>query len=441
MAERAMQDAVNGAHGGWLSRAAPPVAKTSFFLYLFFLFFGTSLPFAENAAALEDVAASNPINQYVFSVLYLASFLTLLPGRSRILRLIREEKFLSLFLAWSLATVFWSDFAFVSFKRWIQAFGTATVFSAALLHLESEEEALGYFKSILVLYLPLCLLSVLLVPGAVEPDGSAWRGLASQKNSLGQVSLAGLIVWTLAAREPGPWKRVAAFFFLGLSLVLLIGSRSTTSLLAGAVLLSLAGVLYAERTILRPVAGGILSSLVVLAFFLSLSLLLFLSADLTGSLLQWFGKDRTFTSRVDIWASVYEEAKRHLAFGCGFEGFWVVDNPAVKILVKDLQWLINQAHMGYLDLLNETGIVGLVLFALMGARYFHGLGMPGETHSWKWFVIAALIVNLQESTLFRLHSVNGALFVFSYLSFYARIADQRRISAHPRKGRDQEGAR
>jgi O-antigen ligase len=421
MEARTIDGPANGAGEGWLSKAAPTLAKASFFLYLFFLFFGTSLPFQEDPAALEDIAVSNPVNQYVFSVLYLVSFLALLPGRSRILQLIRREKYLSLFLAWSLASVFWSDFVFISLKRWIQALGMAVIFSAALLHLESEEDALGYLKTILMIYLPLSLLSVLLVPGAVEPAFSAWRGLASQKNLLGQVSLAGLMVWSLSPRETGAWKRIAAFFFGGLSLVLLIGSRSTTSLLTGAVLLSLAGVLAAERTILRPVAGRILSSLVILAFFLSLSLLLFLSPGLLDPVFQWFGKDTTFTSRVDIWANVFEEAKRHLVFGCGFEGYWVMDNPAMRVLLKDLQWLINQSHLGYLDILNETGIIGLAIFALMGIGYFHHLGTLRERHCWKWFVFAALIVNLQESTLFRLQSVNGALFVFSYLALFSRI--------------------
>jgi O-antigen ligase len=178
-------------------------------------------------------------------------------------------------------------------------------------------------------------------------------------------------------------------------------------------------ILRAERTVLRPVAGRLLSSLIVLPFFLFPFLLLYLEPAILESIVNISGKDMTFTSRIDIWENVLADAKRHLFFGCGFEGYWVAGNPRMELLYKELPWVINQAHMGYLDILNETGVVGLFLFALMLAHYLKELLMHGEAEPMKWFFFAALIINLQESTLFRLHLVNGALFILAYLALFA----------------------
>lgn len=403
----------------WLDRNAPKLARISFFLYVFFLFFGTGLPFQDHPTELLETPVSNPINQYVFSALYLASLLALLPVRTRTLQLARQEKFLTLFLLWSLASVFWSDFVFISFKRWIQLLGMVVVFSAALVHRDPGTGILDDLKAVLFLYIPLSLAAVLLVSGATEPDFNAWRGFTSQKNMLGQSSLAGLIVLTLSLREDVSWNRVATCLLWCMTLVLLLGSRSTTSLLAGGILLFAAVVLHAERTLLRPFAGGMISFLTVLAFFLSPVLILFLEPTVLDSIFMEFGKDMTFTNRVDIWANVFDDAKRHLLVGCGFDGYWVPGTTEMDLMFKNLQFIINQGHLGYLDILNETGVVGLGIVASMVIHYLKNLVIGENEEPWKWFVFAALIVNFQESTIFRLHSVNGALFVFSYLALFA----------------------
>jgi O-antigen ligase len=402
-----------------LSIAAPKVARISLLLYLFFLFFGTTLPFRDAPDELQDAEVSNLLNQLVFSALYLASFLALLAERRRALELVRKEKFLALFLLWSLASVFWSDFGFVSLKRWIQTLGMVVVFYAALVHREPGGDALDALRAVLYLYVPLSVLAVFLVPGATETEFDAWRGFTSQKNTLGQVALTSLIVWSLSFRDLASWRRIGIPLCWCLSLLLLVGSRSTTSYLTAAILLFLGAALRAERTLLQPVAGRLLSSLVVLAICLFPLLLLFLEPGALALIVDSLGKDMTFTSRVDIWVNVFEDAKRHLFIGCGFEGYWVAGNPRLALLYRDLPWVINQAHMGYLDILNETGVVGLVLFALMVMHYLKALLAREEAEPLKWFVIAALIVNLQESTIFRLHTVNGALFVFSYLALFS----------------------
>jgi O-antigen ligase len=143
-----------------------------------------------------------------------------------------------------------------------------------------------------------------------------------------------------------------------------------------------------------------------------------------SSIFNAFGKESTFTGRTDLWVEILKEAKGHLFIGCGFEGFWVVGNDSFMSLYTDLSWLTNQAHQGYLDLLNETGLIGLVLLILMVVFYFKNLSNLRKPHLWKWFVVIALIVNFQESTLFRINTLTGVLFTFSYLVLYVERINQ-----------------
>lgn len=394
------------------------LAKASLFICLFFLFFGTTLPFQERIEHLEDVATENPLKQIVFSSLYLVSFISLLPKKPLVIGILKKEKYLGLFLLWSLLTVSWSDFPLVSFKRWLQTAGVVLIFISALLHFESENQPWIYVRAVLFAYIPLSLLSVFLIPGAIH-WGGAWKGFASQKNTLGQVSLLSLIIWSgmVFNRETG--KKTVGLVLVGLSFILLVGSRSTTAMITCGILLLLAGSLYARKTIVRPVVGRLFSSLLLFSFFAPIVLLLVFSPDSLDALFGLFGKDMSFTGRVDIWASMLDEIKRHWIFGCGFQGFWMTSKSALDVIYFDLQWEMTHAHQGYLDILNETGIIGLSIFGMMMISYFRNSWTLEKWNYRSWVVIGVLILNFTESTLFRPDDVIGVLFLLSYLTLYA----------------------
>ena len=135
-----------------------------------------------------------------------------------------------------------------------------------------------------------------------------------------------------------------------------------------------------------------------------------------GSFLKTFGKDLTFTGRKDLWGSVFELTRKRLVFGYGFGGFWVAKSPMLEKIFAEQMWLPNQSHLGYLDILTETGLVGLILFILIVISCFKNFLTLRTTHIWKWFVIIALIVNISESTLFMVNELTGDLFILSYLA-------------------------
>jgi O-antigen ligase len=131
------------------------------------------------------------------------------------------------------------------------------------------------------------------------------------------------------------------------------------------------------------------------------------------------GKDATFSGRTDLWVTIFDGIKTHLLNGCGFGGFWVVGSAPIESLYSIFTWLPNQAHMGYLDIINETGIIGFVIMALMLINYFANLSKFEGSHFWKWFIIAALVLNLMESNLMSYsRSLTSILFLFSYIALF-----------------------
>jgi len=81
------------------------IAIISFVIFLFFAFFGTSLPFQERVRDVDAIGTSNIVNQLVFSLLFLAACISLIPKIYELFILIKKEKFLSFFLIWCLIVI------------------------------------------------------------------------------------------------------------------------------------------------------------------------------------------------------------------------------------------------------------------------------------------------------------------------------------------------
>jgi len=405
------------------------IAKIAFIIFLYFTFFGTTLPFREKVTNVDDIVTSNILNQVVYGLLLLISAPILLKKSDKLILIIKKEKYLSLFLLWCLLSIFWSEFSIVSLKRLIRIFSIITVILAILFYLEESEEVLKYIKYILYIYIPISLLSVLFIPQAIDPQFGSWRGLADGKNQLGQVSLVSTIIWFYAMRLDKSKTKFAPFSMLIGSLILLLGSQSSTSIITFLVLIFFGMLLYLDNLFKTVGFGRTFFVITILAFMVIIVSTFYLAPEILNSMPNYFGKDSTFTGRTFLWTDIFNEAKKHLLFGCGFEGFWLVENLNLTVLYEIYLWLPRQAHNGYLDILNETGFVGLLLFILIPAFYIKNLLKFKKPPFGAWLVIATLIINFQETTLFRAGSLTGALFILSYLILYTRLIQQEQFNS------------
>lgn len=400
-------------------------AKFAFLVYLAALFFGTTMPFQERIKDVSEIATSNIVNQYLFSALYFLAFVGLISKWRVVYQLILKEKWLFMFIGWALLSVLWSEYMSVSFKRWLQLFGSVLICVSALVNFRSEEEVLACFKAVLLIYLPLTVASIILVPGAVHLDSSAWRGLAPHKNILGQACLVSLLVWVFAWRRS--MSRIGQSLCLlgaALSFVLLVGSKSMTSLLTAFILLSVCILAAAVRKIIQPLIGRFSAWLLTATLFACYGAVLLAYPEILSGVVGFFDREINLTGRSDLWARVLEETAGRFILGWGYGGFWVGNSPWLDNLYAEFIWLPNQAHQGYLDILIETGIVGAIIVFFLLLSYFRKLAGSEQSHLWKWFVIMALSINITESTLLKANTLTGTMFLFSYL--FLMIENRRR---------------
>lgn len=392
------------------------VGPIVFVVYFFFVLYGTSLPFQESIQEVDQIGTSNIVNQVAFSFVFLMASVVLVGQLGLVVSVFRRDKLLFIFLAWCFLSLSWSGFPAVSFKRFFQFATTVWVCLAVLLNVDSPEDVVRLMRYLYNIYIPLCLLSVILVAGAMDPETMSWRGLAPSKNHLGQACLISILVYLEWILHGSTKARFVAFGYLMVSVLLLLGSRSTTSLLAILLLAAWQGLVLFNRHFASPRVGSVFMGLVALSLLIFLGITFLGDKVLLNMITEMLGKDPSFTGRTDLWKYIFREVKNHWFMGCGFGGFWLPDHSALQIIYEDFVWLPNQSHNGYLDILNELGVVGLFMFGLMTVRCLASFANKDRVNYLMWFAISALIVNLQESTLIRPNVLTGVLFFLSYVS-------------------------
>jgi O-antigen ligase len=110
----------------------------------------------------------------------------------------------------------------------------------------------------------------------------------------------------------------------------------------------------------------LLGTLTVVLVFLSMYLLF--ADSLMRVAISTFGRDETLTSRTDIWRALLDFASRNPVFGVGYGGFWAPGNVKLEEHFGS-QFILAQAHSGYLAVYVELGTVGIALLALFLLAY------------------------------------------------------------------------
>jgi exopolysaccharide production protein ExoQ len=391
------------------------LAYVTFLLFFVVVVFGTDMPFQERTRDVEDIGTSNQSRQIAYTALCGMAMLALVPRRGQAWRLLCTDKWLMGFLLWCGLSIVWSEFHFVSLKRFVQVIISIVIMVAFLLHHQSLEPAFRILRRLVGLYLVLCAITIVLIPGATDAYGD-WRGLANDKNTLGQISLLGLLLGAYGLHNASAARRTVTLGMMGLAGLLLLGSRSMTAVLTAGLIGTIA---FIEWIAQRLATVGLGRTFVgwILIWVGAVVLVVYCEPSVTDRLFELLGKDATFTDRTSLWEVLIAQAKQHWLVGCGFDGFWVIGNKAVlQMYETDFVWLPNEGHNGYLDLWNENGVVGLGLFLGMVLWYGRHVRRCAQAYAGRWLYLSALVINLMESTFFRLNNGTGMLFALAYLS-------------------------
>lgn len=143
---------------------------------------------------LEDAySEGSPIDAAIFFLLILAGVIILFRRKVDWTRVLTQNKWIWLYFLYCGISITWSDFPFMSFKRWIKELGNP-IMALVILTEKRPYEAVGVvLRRLAFLLLPLSVLFIRYYPDlgrSYTPQGvQMFTGVGVQKNSLGQMCL------------------------------------------------------------------------------------------------------------------------------------------------------------------------------------------------------------------------------------------------------------
>jgi len=130
--------------------------------------------------------------------------------------------------------------------------------------------------------------------------------------------------------------------------------RSATSVAALVVGIGLCLIfrLRSVRQHIRNVATFILCAAVGL-------FLLHVTVNPIGMLVEFLGRDMTFTGRTPLWSTLIDLGLQRPLFGYGYGGFWIPER--IELIRDRVNLIFRIGHNGFLEIFVEGGFVGVLL--------------------------------------------------------------------------------
>jgi exopolysaccharide production protein ExoQ len=246
---------------------------------------------------------------------------------------------------------------------------------------------------------------------------TAWKGIFSAKNYLGNMALFFLTVAVSYRPRTNFWKslRISQILFCLLSIAF---SRAATSYLLTAVYIAYALTLKMVRGFRKK--DYFVAFILLFVIFAAGIVVIILQPDFLISLL---GKDATLTGRTEIWDAVMGSIIKHPLFGYGYQAFWLGFKGESYRIILTVTWALGQAQNGFLDVTLEMGVVGLsIVLLLFGFTLRDGVVCLLRSHDQaqlravEWYmaiVILTAIYNLDESFLFEPKHLGSMMFLLA----------------------------
>jgi exopolysaccharide production protein ExoQ len=246
---------------------------------------------------------------------------------------------------------------------------------------------------------------------------SAWKGIFSAKNYLGNMAL---FFWTVAIsyRPRSQFFRYLRISQIVFCLVAIAFSRAATSYMLTSLYIAYATTLQIVRGFRKK---DYFVAFVLLFVILGLAIaVIVIQPEFLFSLL---GKDSTLTGRTEIWDAVLGSiAKRPLA-GYGYQAFWLGFKGESYRIILTVTWALAQAQNGFLDVMLEMGAGALLIVLLIfGFAFRDAISCllqsrdEAQLRAVEWYfaiVILTLIYNLDESFLFEPRHLGSYMFLIA----------------------------
>jgi len=361
----------------------------------------------------SDPARANFVMLVGQILIYSVVAALLIHHRRQALLYLRNSKIIWAIVVLSFVSVLWSDEPAFAFRRCLNM----TASSGLGLYLAcrySPRQLLRLLGWALAVAIVGSILVVLLRPGLGIDSALAdygWKGVFVQKNTLGRLMALGVLIFLFLAIDSKAHRRAYSFASI-VCVFMIFASRSATSAMAVPLVITLTWIFARSRQ--RSVPQVFTITAVILVGIVSAAMLFTDPEELFGFL----GRDATLSGRMDIWSAVIPKIMVHPWLGYGYASFWLgMGGQASADLWSILGWPVPHSHNGFLDLLEELGVVGLGLFlAGLIVSFRRGLlwiRTQRETIAlWPLAYISfMLLFNLTESSILRQDNLFWVLYI------------------------------
>ena len=413
------------------------IADEVFFFGAFSVLSGgyVELPLRVMAPRME-LGKSNPFNAMAMLVILCGLVAFGGAGWRKFLAFARRAWHVNLYVLLAAVSAVWSVDPMITARRSVTlAIGVGFGYYAA-----SRFTMDGVLRRIAAASLGLAASSVfvaLLIPRfGVMSDGDLagrWNGVFPHKQQLGQAMFLGVMVLAWLVPRYRGWGKTGLYAGIAACLGVLMMARSQTSMLSVLAVPPMFLVMAASRVSGIARMWALYAMTVVLA-----ALLAVLTTDLS-EIMGFFGRDASLTGRAPLWGLLLGIIADHAATGFGYGAFWIADNP-VSMRVNDISgWYVPEAHNGYLDLMLQTGLPGLLLaLAMLYGILRDSFAANAERVGWASFAGAFTLIvtisNLAETMLFRTGDVQCMLLPLLCAALLARRAGLETMDAADARG-------
>jgi O-antigen ligase len=388
--------------------------------------------FSLGAATLEE---GSPLDALTFLVLLIAGIRVLRQRGVNLAEFVQNNRVLTFFFIYCFFAIFWSDFPFVSFKRWIKILGHPIMVLIVYTEPDPEQALTRLLKWTGYILAPVSVLFIKYYPdigrGFDQWTGDPMNvGITADKNALGHDCMVlgiflvwyGMKVWR-QERTPARRNELAICgLLLGMNAWLIYMAHSMTaamSLVIGIATLIFVGLPFVDKRAVGVILFGVAVSLAIAE----------LGFGASAHVVEFLGKDSTLTGRTELWQELLKFSINPL-IGTGFEGFWLGER--FDQISQGHWWQPNQAHNGYLETYLNLGVLGvcfmviLLIVALMRScnelyrdfelgRFQLGLLSMVVIYNWTeaafkglsfvWFVFFLVVIDYPQSRVQRVNEL------------------------------------
>lgn len=327
---------------------------------------------ASGNSSYNTMMDGNGLGRAVYSVLIIVGLLVLLKRRPSWREIAVNNKALFLLFLYFAISIIWSDFPWISLKRWYKSLGNVVMALIILTERDSLEALRSVVKRCGYILVPLSIVLIKYFP-AIGRGFDPWSGIAENrgvsynKNGLGcLLMICGFVFcWDTVKKWKSRMEQDVKYdLYVNVLLLSMVGwlfakAHSATSFVS--FLIGISIYVFFDRKDLEKSArranrlAVFLSIVVAVFFFFGYDYFLSYAVGLTGH-------GNTFWGRVDLWKKLLQFNTNPL-IGTGFESFWL--GSRLSSLWSEYWWKPTEAHNGYLEIYLNLGLVGLVLFSIV----------------------------------------------------------------------------